>query len=126
MNEAAQAVFIQETIVAYFPEAYPTMLAIAYCETRARPFVHWEPDGSLRPNLGGNSSAAGALQVLLYLHRDAIAAQELDMRDIDDYMQFVRYLYDTGGYPFSPWEESRHCWGHRIGDFTADVAHPTS
>lgn len=122
VNEERQRQFIQEKILEYFPEDPATMLAIAYCETRSRPFIHWEADGSLRPHDEGESTAAGTFQVLLYLHGPDIQARDLDMYDIDDYMSFVRYLYDRGSSRTSDWDESRSCWQSRISRYERQVA----
>lgn len=113
-DEAAQREFVQDKIREHFPESYPVMLAIAYCETRARPFIHWEADGSLRPNASGASSAGGTFQVLLNLHSPDIEARGLDMYDIDDYMEFVAYLHGRFADPYQDWNESRSCWEPRI------------
>lgn len=113
-NETAQSEFVQGKIREHFPESYPVMLAIAYCETQARPFVHWEADGSLRPNATGASSAAGVFQVLLQLHGPDIRARDLDMQNIDDYMQFVQYLHGRFSDPYQDWDASRSCWQDRV------------
>lgn len=113
-NEAAQGEFVQRKIQEYFPDNYPIMLAIAYCETRARPFVHWEADGRLRPNKTGKSSAAGVFQVLLQLHGPDIRARNLDMQKIDDYMKFVQYLHGRFADSYQDWNASRSCWEPRI------------
>lgn len=113
-DETAQRAFVEAKIREHFPESYPVMLAIAYCETRARPFVHWEPDGSLRPNASGASSAAGVFQVLLQLHGPDIAARDLDMQNIDDYLQFVSYLHGRFSDPYQDWNASRNCWEPRV------------
>lgn len=113
-DEAAQSEFVQDKIREHFPKSYPVMLAIAYCETRRRPFVHWEVDGRLRPNENGASSAGGVFQVLLQLHGPDIRARELDMQNIDDYMEFVQYLHGRWSDPYQDWDESRSCWEPRI------------
>lgn len=87
----------------------PLLEIIAACETTGTThrIAHWNPDGSLVKN--PTSSASGAAQVLLYFHRDWIAAEGRNMQDIDDYMQFVRTLFERQGY--GAWNESRSCWG---------------
>lgn len=113
-DETAQRAFVEAKIREHFPESYPIMLAIAYCETRARPYIHWEPDGSLRPNASGASSAAGVFQVLLQLHEPDIAARNLEMQRIDDYLQFVKYLHGRFSDPYQDWNASRDCWEPRV------------
>lgn len=115
-DEQAQAELVLRKIEEYFPKDHATMKAIAYCETRSRPFVHWEANGQLRPNAGGASSAGGAFQVLLKLHRKEIQALGLNMQNIDDYMTFVKHLHSQGR--FQPWNASRHCWKSRVHRFT--------
>lgn len=87
----------------------PLLEIIAGCESTGDPHViqHWEADGRLVKN--PDSSASGALQVLLDYHSDWIAAEGRDMHDIDDYMRFVRTMYVERGY--ASWNESRGCWG---------------
>jgi len=112
-DEAAQREFIRQKIIERFPDDYPVMLAIAYCESRSRPYVHWEADGSLRPHETGASSAAGTFQVLLELHGPEIRELGLDMNNIDDYLDFVDHLRRRGA-NYSDWNESRDCWQPRI------------
>ncbi len=114
-NPEAQAAFITKKIKEHFPRTYPTMIAIASCEShRDGLLVHWEPDGSLRPNEAKKSSAAGVFQVTLYGHRDAIASLGLDMNNIDDYLTFVKYLVDGRNGKLTDWNASRHCWAPRV------------
>lgn len=121
-NEDRQRAFVKAKIIEHFPEDAPTMLAIAYCESRSRPFIHWEADGSLRPHDQGASTAAGTFQVLLGLHGPDIEAQDLDMDNIDDYLKFVRYLYERGSSRFSDWNESRSCWRDRVSRYEQQIA----
>ena len=85
------------------------MEIIAACESTGSPkrIKHWNEDGSLVAN--PDSSARGALQTLVYLHRKRIAELGLDMNNIDDYMRFVKDLKKRQGY--GAWNPSRHCWG---------------
>lgn len=109
MDENAQRAFIRQKIIERFPDDYHIMLDIAYCETRSRPFIHWEPDGSLRPHDARLSTASGTFQVLVGLHADAIREMGLDMNNIDDYLTFVDRLRREGP-NYSAWSESRGCW----------------
>ena len=112
-NRAEQSRFIKEKIEEYFPENYPTMIAIASCESTN--LIHWQADGDLLPNSTGASSAAGVFQVLLQLHGPDIRRMGLDVENnIDDYMTFVRWLYDRPPSRLSDWKASRDCWAPRI------------
>ncbi len=114
-NPEAQAAFITNKIKEHFPKTYPTMIAIASCEShRNGLLVHWEPDGSLRPNETGASSAAGSFQVTLYGHRKEIERLGLDMNNIDDYLSFVKHLVDGRKGRLTDWNASRDCWGPRV------------
>ena len=110
-NPNAQRKFMEAKIHEHFPGSLGyTMVAIANCESRD--LIHWLPDGRLRPNSSGKSSAAGTFQILLKLHHRDIRRLRLDMRDVDDYLRFVKYLYKQQG--FHPWDASRSCWQRRI------------
>lgn len=87
----------------------PLLEKIAGCESTGRPdkIKHWENDGSLVKN--PKSSAVGSLQILRKLHADWIAKLGLNLKNIDDYMKFLKVLYSTQGY--RAWESSRSCWG---------------
>lgn len=111
-NQTAQTAYVKQKIRQYFPRRAAVMLAIANCESTG--YVHWLPDGTLRPNSAGGSSAAGVFQVTLYLHRKDIKRMGLNMNNIDDYMRFVKYLADRNGGRLSDWNASRHCWGPRV------------
>lgn len=87
----------------------PLLEVIAACETTNTPDTirHWESDGKLVKNQ--YSTAAGALQVLLGLHGEEIANLGYDMKNIDDYMRFVKFLLEAQGY--DAWKSSKRCWG---------------
>ncbi len=113
-NDAAQRAFIRQAIIERFPDDYETMLAIAYCETRSRPFIHWLDDGSLRPHDQGWSSSGGTYQVLIKYHKKAIREMGLDMSNLDDYFTFVERLKRENP-NYGAWKESKGCWESRIG-----------
>lgn len=95
-----------ETLIAeYFPDHYATMRAVALCESRLMHRV----DGKLVQNSG---TASGAFQVLMSVHKKEMLRMGLDPNNDSDYMEYVRYLYDTEG--LQPWSESRHCWKHKV------------
>ncbi len=108
-----QAAFVRKKIIEHFPKD-PTMLRIANCESTG--FIHWLKDGKTlrptsirKPNGRPASSAGGVFQVLLKLHAPDIRRLGLNMQDIDDYMEFVKYLRKTQGH--NAWKPSRYCWG---------------
>ncbi len=100
-----QKEFVISKIRQYFP-GDEMMICIAGEESTD--YIHWLPDGRLRPTdirkKDGSiaSSAKGVLQTLVSLHSEDIEARGLNMADIDDYMRFNRYLLRTQGY--GAWE----------------------
>lgn len=102
-DPSAQAEFVEQKIREHFPtDVAEAMLHVANCESAG--LVHWLPDGTLRPHDANESSARGVLQILFQLHGPDIQRMGLDMRNIDDYMQFARHLFDTQG-PENAWSE---------------------
>mgnify|MGYP000395018015 CR=1 FL=1 len=87
----------------------PLLEVIAGCESTGDPkrIKHWDRNGNLVKN--PNSSASGSLQVLLQYHSDWIDAEGRDMQDIDEYMMFVKTLFEAQGY--EAWYPSKSCWG---------------
>lgn len=87
----------------------PLLEIIAGCESTGNPhqIQHWNTDGSLVKN--PDSSASGAMQVLLQYHSEWIDAEGRDMQDIDEYMMCVDTLLEEQGY--GAWNPSKHCWG---------------
>ena len=86
----------------------PLLEIIAGCESTGDPnrIQHWKPNGHLVKN--PDSSASGALQILLIYHRDWIEDEGHNMANIDEYMQFARTLFEAQGY--AAWNASRSCW----------------
>ena len=82
---------------------------IAGCESTGDPHTieHWEPDGTLVKN--PKSSARGAFQILIVRHSKWISELGLNMKNIDDYMEFLRVIFSTQGY--NAWKSSKDCWG---------------
>jgi hypothetical protein len=104
--------YIYRVIRRYFPDA-PYMVYIANCESTG--LIHWAESGELRRNMEGGS-ARGVLQVLMRVHGPIMRAQNLDPNQLDDYMKYVRKLYDL--YGVRPWNASRHCWGEYYRRFS--------
>lgn len=102
-----QAEFIKAKIREYFP-GDEMMICIAGEESTG--YIHWLPDGSLRPTEilkpdgSPASTAEGVLQTLVGLHSEDIANRGLNMANIDEYMLFNRYLLHTQGY--GAWKDS--------------------
>jgi len=120
-DPVAQVVFIKKKVGDFFPGEVAEVLAIIYCETRSRPYIHWEADGSLRRRDDGKGSASGGLQVLVgeSVHGMKIREMGLDMNNIDDYFTFTKLLMDQRGpvgsrHRYDDWNESRPCWGPRM------------
>lgn len=90
-------------IRAIFPDA-PIMVRVAMCESE---FIH-KKDGELHRNKSG-SSARGAFQVLMRVHGPEMKKMGLDPYRTDEYLAYVRFLYDQQ--KLAPWAETRYCWG---------------
>lgn len=105
-----QATFIVAKIRQHFP-GDDMMLCIANEESTG--YIHWLPDGSLRPTEikkeDGSiaSSARGVLQTLAVLHAEDIARLNVDLNNVDDYFRFNRYLLHRSGY--ETWETYEKC-----------------
>ncbi len=108
-NPDLQDQFLKRVLMDKFRD--PLMLKIAGCESTGNPnkILHWRPDGSLVKNPG--SSASGWGQALLQYHADDIAQQGLNMKQLDDYNNFIEYLRERGKDPYRSWNESKPCWG---------------
>lgn len=100
---------IQAMIAEHFPNASErrTMAAIAHCESTMR---HRTPSGRLLPNESG-SSARGAFQVLMRVHEPEMRRMGLNPNNDNDYMKYVRHLYEQ--YGTRPWNPSKDCWARR-------------
>lgn len=99
---------IAELIVEYFPKNYRDMQVVANCESTG--LVHRNPDGTLIAN--PTSTARGVFQLLMRIHGPEMKRMGLDPNNDDDYMKYVRHLYNSQG--LEPWDETRSCWGPRI------------
>jgi hypothetical protein len=89
-------------IKAVFADA-PLMVQVAKCESG---LVHRE-NGVLFQNSDG-SSARGVFQVLMRVHKTQMHKMGLNPEHIDQYLTYVRHLYDQQG--LKPWQASKHCW----------------
>jgi hypothetical protein len=93
-----------KAVFADVPTVAPTMVKVAMCESG---LVHRE-NGELIRNKNG-SSARGAFQVMMSYHGPEMKKMGLDPRRTDEYLAYVRFLYDRQ--KLTPWAESRSCWG---------------
>lgn len=114
-NTETQTSYLREVIIDHFPDpsVAAIMIAIAACESNGEPdgnIIHWTSSGALLPNKEG-SSARGMFQVLMGLHRPEMEARGLTPEHLDEYMQYVQYLYERNN-GFHDWYESRSCWGN--------------
>jgi hypothetical protein len=82
----------------------PEMLYVANCESRG--LIHRE-GGTLVKNQSG-TSAQGVFQVLMRIHKPEMRKMGLSPNNTEDYLTYVRHLYDT--YGMSPWADSKKCW----------------
>ena len=108
-----QSAFLEAKIREYFPDENTArvMIAIARCESsgsRSGPIQHWTTNGDLLPNDQGGQ-ARGMFQVMSKLHAQDMQRRNLDIQNLDDYMTFVRYLYDRNN-GFHDWYPSKSCW----------------
>jgi len=109
---AQLATLIQETfgpLEEDIPGVVDAMIDIADCESYGGNdgmIMHIGPDGELVKN--PRSSAAGAFQVLLYLHRADYEQLGLDPRSVIDNVQFAKELVERrharGLNPYGDWE----------------------
>lgn len=90
-------------IRAVFPDATYIMMKVAVCESE---LVHRE-NGELKRNSQG-SSARGVFQVMMSYHEPEMRKMGLNPNRTDDYLAYVRYLYDQQG--LKPWARSKYCW----------------
>jgi len=104
----AQDTFIRKKMREHIGQD-PLMEIIAGCESTGNPRLikHWNADGTLLKN--PTSSASGSAQVLLKYHSDWIQSAGKNMKNIDEYWEFVDILLEAQGY--GAWNPSRHCWG---------------
>jgi len=109
-NESVPAATAEEhldiLIAEYFPQNFKVMKAIAHCESGGK---HRNPDGTLVANAG---TARGAFQLLMRIHAPEMKRLGLDPNNDDDYMTYVRRLYDAQG--LAPWADSKRCWKHKV------------
>ncbi len=109
---SAAGMQMYRVITRVFPDA-PYMVYVANCESTG--LFHWDDSGNLLPNTEG-SNARGVFQVMMSVHEETMRQRNLNPRRLDDYMTYVRQLYDEQG--VRPWKASRHCWGEHYRRLT--------
>lgn len=103
---SAESLDLARQIKAVFADA-PIMVRVAMCESG---LVHRE-NGELLRNKNG-SSARGAFQVMMSYHGPKMKKMGLDPRRTDEYLAYVRFLYDQQ--KLAPWSESKRCWSKPV------------
>ena len=98
---------VEQLIAEYFPDNYRTMRAIAKCESG---LIH-RANGKLLRNAEGGT-ARGIFQLLMRIHGPEMKRLGLNPNDDDDYMKYIRHLYDEQG--LAPWKPSKHCWKSKV------------
>ena len=94
---------IERFVTDYFADI-PILADIAKCESR---FRHLNSSGEV---LEGeeNSNDRGVMQINLWYHAKTAKKLGLDVQNLDDNVQYARYLYEKEG--AKPWMSSSACW----------------
>lgn len=97
----------EKAVRSYFSDI-PVMIQIARCESA---FRHTLPDGSI---LQGRVDPAdtGVMQINMRYHGERAKALGLDLKDMQDNMEYARDLYLRQG--TVPWKSSASCWSNSI------------
>jgi len=103
---------IVEEIHKIFPDE-PRMVEVAYCESG------WDDDGDGKKELHpevlvshpNGFNDCGLMQINLEHHGDALEAQGLDCKDVQDNLKMARQLYDES--KLQPWSASKSCWNKK-------------
>ncbi len=94
---------VERFINDYFADI-PIMVRIAKCESRFR-----QLNSSGEVLMGEeNYLDRGVMQINLGYHAKTMAKMGLDAHDLDDNVQYARYLYEK--YGAKPWMSSSACW----------------
>lgn len=94
---------VERFVKDYFADI-PILAEIAKCESR---FRHYNSNGNV---LRGNRDRrdTGVMQINLYYHSKTLDKLGLNVHDVDDNVQYARYLYEKHG--VKPWMSSSKCW----------------
>ena len=97
-----------ETAVREYFSDIPIMVEVARCEST---FRHHLADGSVLTGRVDNRDT-GVMQINTYYHGETAEALGLDLWDLEENMEYARYLYEKQG--VQPWSASRPCWGRQL------------
>lgn len=93
-----------EQIVRSYFEDIPVMIQIARCESA---FRHKLEDGSVLKGVV-DPADTGVMQINKRYHEKTAATMNLNLEDINQNMEYARFLYETQG--TQPWSASSSCW----------------
>lgn len=94
---------IERFINDYFADI-PILADIAKCESRYR---HLDSNGEVLEGEKNNSDR-GVMQINMLYHAKTAGRLGLDIQNLDDNVQYARYLYEKEG--AKPWMSSSACW----------------
>ena len=94
---------VERFINDYFADI-PILAEIAKCESRYRQF---NSSGAVLEG-DRNRYDRGVMQINILYHGKTLERLELDVHDLDDNVQYARYLYEKEG--AKPWMSSSACW----------------
>ena len=93
----------EQMVRSYF-EDIPVMIQIARCEST---FRHKLEDGSVLKGLV-DPADTGVMQINKRYHEKTAITMNLNLDDINQNMEYARFLYETQG--TQPWSASSSCW----------------
>ena len=97
-----------EQVVRSYFEDIPVMIEIARCEST---FRHKLEDGSVLKGVV-DPADTGVMQINKRYHEKTASAMNLDLNDINQNMEYARFLYETQG--TQPWRASSPCWSREL------------
>ncbi len=102
-SDSTLAINTEQIVRSYF-EDIPVMIQIARCEST---FRHKLEDGSVLKGVV-DPADTGVMQINKRYHEKTATAMNLDLDDINQNMEYARFLYETQG--TQPWNASSPCW----------------
>ncbi len=115
-----QVEFVKAAVREVFGNEAQNVLEIIYCESKSRPYIQWEADGSLRRRDDGKGSVRGNLQIHMKVHKKSIEAAKLDMQDYYQYLIFAKQIMDVREaadgptHRYDDWLPSKPCWKNKV------------
>ena len=94
---------IEKFVNDYFADI-PILRAIAKCESRYR---HLDKNGDVVTG-ERDKRDTGVMQINLFYHAKTAEKLGYDIHDLDDNVEYARYLYEREG--VKPWMSSSACW----------------